>query len=122
MPTTDLVIRPYLEADEAGVISLWAAAFPDEPAQNVPLDDIHRKLAVQRELFLAGELDGRIVATVMAGFDGHRGWVYRVAVLPNLQKQGIGQAMMAEAEKKLVEIGCTKINLQVRSTNQGVVA
>ena len=66
--------------------------------------------------------DSRIVATVMAGFDGHRGWVYRVAVLPELQKRGLGQAMMAETEKKLAEIGCTKINLQVRSTNDGVVA
>jgi len=67
-------------------------------------------------------LDGRIVATVMAGLDGHRGWVYRVAVLPELQKCGIGQAMMAEVEKKLAEIGCKKVNLQVRSTNHGVVA
>jgi ribosomal protein S18 acetylase RimI-like enzyme len=122
MPTTNLLIRPYLEADEIGVISLWAAAFPNEPAENVPIDDIRRKLAVQRDLFLIGQLDGRIVATVMAGFDGHRGWVYRVAVLPELRKRGIGQAMMAEAEKKLAETGCTKINLQVRSTNDGVVA
>jgi hypothetical protein len=122
MPTTDLLIRPYLESDEAGVISLWNAAFPAEPAQNAPIDDIRRKLAVQRELFLVGELDGRIVATVMAGYDGHRGWLYRVAVLPDLQKRGLGQAMVAEAEKKLAQMGCTKINLQIRSTNEGVVA
>jgi hypothetical protein len=117
-----LLIRPYLESDEVGVISLWKAAFPDEPAQSAPIDDIRRKLAVQRELFLIGELDGRIVATVMAGYDGHRGWLYRVAVLPVVQKRGLGQAIVAEAEKKLAEIGCTKINLQVRSTNEGVVA
>jgi ribosomal protein S18 acetylase RimI-like enzyme len=118
----DLKIRPYREADETGVIALWHAAFPNEPSQNVPADDIRRKLAVQPELFLVGELGGRIVATVMAGFDGHRGWVYRVAVLPEHQKQGLGQAIMAEAEQKLAEIGCTKINLQVRSTNDAVVA
>jgi ribosomal protein S18 acetylase RimI-like enzyme len=118
----DLVVRPYVESDEAGVISLWRAAFPDEPAANVPIDDIRRKLAVQRELFLVGTIGGRIVATVMAGFDGHRGWIYRVAVLPELRKRGYGQAMMAEAERLLAQAGCTKINLQVRSTNTEAVA
>jgi ribosomal protein S18 acetylase RimI-like enzyme len=115
-------IRPYAESDEAQVIQLWRDVFPDNPSWNVPKAEIDRKLAVQRELFLVGDWDGRIVATVMARFDGHRGWVYLVAVAPNSRKRGFGRAMMAEAEKKLRAIGCTKINLQVRATNQNVVS
>jgi ribosomal protein S18 acetylase RimI-like enzyme len=119
--TTMLAIRPYAESDETHVIQLWREVFPDHPSWNVPKADIDRKLAVQRELFLVGDLDGEIVGTVMAGFDGHRGWVHLVAVAPKHRQRGFGRAMMIEAEKKLRDIGCTKINLQVRATNQGVI-
>jgi ribosomal protein S18 acetylase RimI-like enzyme len=122
MTTEKLDIRAYAESDEAQVIQLWREVFPDNPSWNVPKADIDRKLAVQRDLFLVGALDGEIVATVMAGFDGHRGWVHLVAVAPKHRQRGIGRAMMEEAETKLREIGCTKINLQVRATNQGVVS
>jgi ribosomal protein S18 acetylase RimI-like enzyme len=122
MTTKNLVVRAYAESDEAHVIPLWREVFPDNPSWNVPKADIDRKLAVQRELFLVGDLDGEIVGTVMAGFDGHRGWVHLVAVAPKHRQQGFGRAMMIEAERKLREIGCTKINLQVRATNQGVIA
>ncbi|HWY86047.1 MAG TPA: GNAT family acetyltransferase [Gemmataceae bacterium] len=117
-----LVIRSFTEADEDQVIQLWRDVFPDNPPWNMPKADIARKLAVQRELFLVGDLNLRAIATVMAGFDGHRGWVHLVAVHPNYRRRGFGRAMMIEAEKKLREIGCTKINLQVRATNQEVVA
>jgi ribosomal protein S18 acetylase RimI-like enzyme len=117
-----LVIRSYDDKDEVKVIQLWRDVFPGNPSWNVPKADIERKLTVQRDLFLVGELDGQIVATVMAGFDGHRGWVHLVAVAPDHRQRGFGRAMMVEAENKLREIGCTKINLQVRATNQGVVS
>ena len=117
-----LVVRPYAETDEAQVIQLWRGAFPDNPSWNVPKADIDRKLTVQRELFLVVDLNNEIVATVMAGFDGHRGWVHLVAVSPKHRQQGFGRTMMVEAEKRLREIGCTKVNLQVRATNEGVVA
>lgn len=117
-----LVVRPYAETDEAQVIQLWRDVFPDNPSWNVPKADIDRKLTVQRDLFLVGALGNEIVATVMAGFDGHRGWVHLVAVSPKHRQQGFGRAMMIEAEKRLREIGCTKVNLQVRATNEGVVA
>jgi ribosomal protein S18 acetylase RimI-like enzyme len=122
MAKNELIIRPYAESDEAQVIHLWREVFPDNPSWNVPKADIDRKLMVQRELFLVGDLAGEIVATVMAGFDGHRGWVHLVAVAPKHRHRGIGRAMMVEAEKKLSDIGCTKVNLQVRATNQGVVS
>jgi ribosomal protein S18 acetylase RimI-like enzyme len=116
-----LVIRSYTETDEVQVIHLWRDVFPDNPSWNVPKADIDRKLTVQRELFLVGDLHGQIIATVMAGFDGHRGWVHLVAVHPEYRHRGFGRALMIEAEKKLRGVGCTKINLQVRATNQGVV-
>ena len=122
MTTVELSIRAYNESDEAQVIQLWGEVFPNNPSWNVPKDDIERKLTVQRELFLVGELEGRIVATVMAGFDGHRGWVHLVAVALEHRNNGFGRAMMLDAEKRLEEIGCTKINLQVRATNQGVIS
>ena len=115
-----LLVRPYREEDE--VVGLWGTVFPNPPSWNVPAEDIRRKLTVQRELFFVGVIDGRVVGTAMAGFDGHRGWLHLVAVHPDNQRQGIGRAMMLEAERRLREIGCSKVNLQVRSTNTGVVA
>jgi ribosomal protein S18 acetylase RimI-like enzyme len=116
-----LVIRSFTETDEDQVIQLWRDVFPDNPPWNVPKADIERKRTVQRELFLVADLNSRVIATVMAGFDGHRGWAHLVAVHPDYRRRGFGRAMMIEAEKKLREIGCTKINLQVRATNHEVV-
>jgi ribosomal protein S18 acetylase RimI-like enzyme len=115
-------IRSYADEDEAGVASLWREVFPDAPAWNRPEDDIRRKVAVQRELFLVAEVDGRIVGSAMAGYDGHRGWIYYVAVAADLRRQGIGTALMGEVERGLAGIGCPKLNLQVRATNETVVA
>jgi ribosomal protein S18 acetylase RimI-like enzyme len=83
---------------------------------------IDRKLRVQRELFLVGEFQGDIVGTVIAGFDGYRGWVYHLAVRPGVRRRGFGRALMQEAEARLKALGCPKLNLQVRSSNGGVIA
>ena len=90
-------------------------------AQNDPKADIRRKLAVAPELFLVGDLNGQIVASVMAGYDGHRGWINYLAVAPSLQKLGYGRQIMARAEELLLALGCPKINLQVRTTNGQVI-
>ncbi len=116
-----LVVRSYEHGDEAQVVQLWNEVFPDNPPRNDPAADIRRKLTIQRELFLVGELAGRIVGTVMAGFDGNRGWLHRVAVADHCRRQGIGQALVHEAEKRLAEIGCPKVNLQVHSENQPAI-
>ena len=118
----ELIVRPYAESDESQVIQLWREVFPHNPSWNVPKADIDRKLTVQRDLFLVGDLGGEIVGTVMAGFDGHRGWLHLVAVAPKHRHRGFSRAMMVEAERRLSDIGCTKINLQVRATNQGVIS
>jgi ribosomal protein S18 acetylase RimI-like enzyme len=115
-------IRPYMESDEAAVAELWREVFPGAPAWNVPAADIERKLTVQRELFLVATIDLEVVGTAMAGYDGHRGWVYYVAVRPRYRRQGIGTALMERVEAGLARLGCPKVNLQVRASNEGVVS
>ena len=77
--------------------------------------------ACARDLFLVGEFRDRVVATVLAGFDGFRGWVYHLAVAPEHRRQGFGRAMMQEVEARLRLLGCPKLNLQVRTTNAEVI-
>jgi ribosomal protein S18 acetylase RimI-like enzyme len=116
----DLVIRPYERRDEAAVIDLWVRCGLVVPWNN-PRQDIERKLRVNPDLFLVGELDGRLVATCMAGYEGHRGWINYLATDPDLRRRGIGADMMREAESRLLAMGCPKINLQVRAGNTSVV-
>ncbi len=118
--TPKLLIRPYQESDENAVISLWQACGLVVP-WNDPKKDIHRKLSVQRDLFLVGLIDNHVAAAVMAGYDGHRGWINYLAVDPTCQKQGYGRLMMDEAEARLRKLGCPKINLQVRNSNSAVI-
>ena len=113
-------IRPFQLSDESAVIELWRTCDLVKP-WNDPHKDIRRKLAVNPELFLVGLVDGAIVATVMAGYEGHRGWINYLAVSPNHQRKGYGREMMKEAERLLRRIGCPKINLQVRTANRAVI-
>lgn len=122
MMSPSVEIRPYSESDKAAVAALWREVFPGSPTWNHPETDIQRKLTVQRELFLVAVLDSEIVGTVMGGYDGHRGWVYYVAVSPRHRRQGIGTALMTRVEEGLAGIGCPKINLQVRASNDPVVS
>jgi ribosomal protein S18 acetylase RimI-like enzyme len=109
-------IRPYQKLDEASVIALWQECDLTRPWNN-PKKDINRKLTTQPELFLVGLEGSVIVATAMVGFDGHRGWVHYLGVLPSHQRLAYGKAMMDEAERILIARGCPKISLQVRTTN-----
>jgi ribosomal protein S18 acetylase RimI-like enzyme len=115
-------IRSYDPTDEEDVVALWREVFPDAPAYNDPHADIRSKLQVQPELFFVALDEGCLVGTAMAGFDGHRGWVYYVAVHPDHRRKGIGTALMKRVEQVLVEIGCPKLNLQIRATNAEVQA
>lgn len=122
MPGDPLRVRPFSEADEPAVVALWSEVFAGDPPRNEPRAVIRRKLRVQRELFLVGELDGEVVGTVIAGFDGFRGWVYHLAVHPRFRRRGFGRTLMREAEARLKALGCPKVNLQVRASNVEVVA
>lgn len=113
-------IRVYQAKDETGVITLWRAAGLTVPHNN-PVLDIQRKLAHSPELFLVGEEQGVIIASVMGGYDGHRGWINYLAVQPDKQGSGIGRQMMQEIEKLLSARGCAKINLQVRDSNAAAI-
>lgn len=115
-----MVVRTFVGADEMSVVALWERCGLTRP-WNDPRKDIRRKIAVRPDLFLAGILDGVVVASVMAGYEGHRGWINYLAVAPEHRGKGLGRAMMAEAERLLREAGCPKINLQVRSSNTKVI-
>ncbi|HEX5057021.1 MAG TPA: GNAT family acetyltransferase [Gammaproteobacteria bacterium] len=117
----NMEIREYDAADEAALLALWARCELSVP-WNDPRADIARKLAVDRDLFLVGLIDGRLVASVMGGYDGHRGWLYYVAVDPEFRKQGYGRRIIGAVETRLHARGCPKINLQVRSHNRKVIA
>jgi ribosomal protein S18 acetylase RimI-like enzyme len=116
-----LTTRPFRSEDEAAVIDLWTRCGLVRP-QNDPKKDILRKLKVRPDLFLVGLHHGKIVAAVMVGYEGHRGWINYLAVSPEHQKKGFGRQMMGEAERLLRSEGCPKINLQVRTANGEVLA
>ncbi|MCX6946224.1 MAG: GNAT family acetyltransferase [Verrucomicrobiota bacterium] len=114
-----LAIRPYQPGDEAAVIALWREC--GLLRWSDPRKDIARKLQVNPEWFLVGELGGRVVATCMLGYEGHRAWVNFLAVAPGHQRGGHGRALLAEAERLMRAVGCAKLNLQVRTSNAAVL-
>lgn len=113
-------IRPYSDQDQQAVIELWRSCDLVKP-WNDPFKDIARKLSVDPHRFLVGEQDDQIVASIMIGFDGHRGWINYLAVLPTHRRRGYGGRLMALAESMLKKDGCPKLNLQIRTCNQDVV-
>ena len=121
MTHQDLAIRPFHPSDETAIIALWRACGLTRP-WNDPRKDIARKLTVQSNLFLVGEVEGAIVATLMGGYDGHRGWINYLAVSPAHQRRSYATALMRAVERKLLEMGCPKINLLIRSDNVAVKA
>ncbi len=114
-------IRGFDIQDEEEVIALWKEC-KLVVAWNDPKKDIQRKLKVNPELFLVGMIEHEVVATIMGGYEGHRGWVNYLAVSPSHQRKGYGRQMMDQLEAKLRELGCPKINLQIRETNAPVIA
>ena len=117
----ELKIRLFQDSDRAAVIDLWHRCNLVVP-QNDPQRDIDKKLEAQAELFFVGTISNKVAATVMAGYDGHRGWIYYLAVDPEYQRKQIGRRMMEKAESALRKRGCPKINLQVRTSNKAVVS
>lgn len=115
-----MVIRPFVSSDEDAVVAVWERSGLVR-SWNDPHKDIERKLRVRPDLFLVAEHDGVIVGTVMVGYDGHRGWINYLGVDPTYQRQGIGRALMEEAERLLRAAGCPKINLQVRTSNTSAI-
>lgn len=115
-------IRSYHPDDEPSVIRLWKTVFPNAPSRNDPRKDIQTKSKIQPDLFLVALAGNQLVGTAMAGYDGHRGWIYYLAVAPDYQRQGIGTDIMEKVEESLAQMGCPKLNLQIRADNAEVQA
>lgn len=116
----DLRIRAFAQDDKEQVINLWRECnllFPG----NDPNNDIRLKVAFQPDLFLVGLANQQIAATLMAGYDGHRGWLNYLGVLPEYQGRGFGRKIVLHAVELLKSLECPKINLQVRNNNPGVI-
>ncbi len=113
-------IREFNIKDKDEVISLWIESDLVKPWNN-PDQDIERKLKVNPELFLVGEKSGQIIASVIGGYEGHRGWINYLAVGKKYRRLGYGKEMMVAVENKIKTMGCPKINLQVRDTNIEVI-
>jgi len=116
-----MTIRPVIAQDTDAVVALWRLVFPEygDPTRphRDPRANVVRKLAFGDGLFWLAELDGRIVGTVMAGYDGHRGWIYSLGVHLEVRRAGVGRALLAQAERALAALGCPKVNLQVFPSN-----
>ena len=119
MPT----IRQYADAtDRVQVVELWRKVFGYETAHNEPNLAISKKIAIKDGLFFVAVENESIVGTIMAGYDGHRGWLYSVAVDPGKRLNGLGSSLVIHAEKALADLGCMKINLQLLATNEATAA
>jgi ribosomal protein S18 acetylase RimI-like enzyme len=114
-------VRKFEERDRSDLIKLLESVFPDSPARNQPARVVTEKLAVDDLVFIA-ETNWKIIGACMAGYDGHRGWLYAVSVLPEYRRGGAGSLLVDHATRALGKLGCIKVNLQVRTTNTDVVA
>jgi ribosomal protein S18 acetylase RimI-like enzyme len=113
----DLVLRSYEPGDREALVALWSICELTRPWNN-PHRDIDRKLARDGDNLLVLEEDNQLIGSVMVGYEGHRGWVNYLAVHPDHQRQGLGRLLMDEAERRLRDLGCAKVNLQVRASNE----
>lgn len=102
------------------VVDLWQTVFGYEAAHNSPEVVIDKKLQNKDGLFFIAKTDHIVIGTVMAGYDGHRGWIYSIAVHPDYQKQGIGSDLLSFTQGKLENLGCLKVNLQIMEGNEAV--
>lgn len=119
MPT----IRQYADAtDRTHVVELWRRVFGYETAHNEPNLAISKKIAIKDSLFFVAVEGKEVIGTIMAGYDGHRGWLYSVAVDPKRRLCGLGRSLVEHAERALADLGCMKVNLQLMATNEATAA
>lgn len=114
-------IRKFQDSDKGALINLWQTVFADDPPHNEPSGVLEAKLAVDDLIFIA-ESEVELIGACMAGYDGHRGWLYAVAVDPSHRRNKIGEKLVQHAIQALKQRGCIKVNLQIRSTNTEVAA
>lgn len=118
-----MTIEVYQPRHFDGIERLWQECFPADPPRNRAGDAVPAKLALADGLlFVALDAQDTVIGSVMAGYDGHRGWLYAVAVTGSARRRGVGQALARRACSALAERGCAKVNLQVREGNDAAVA
>ncbi len=116
-------ILPYSDSAHRGqVIALWRTIFGYETAHNDPSLAIDKKLGAADGLLFVATQGGDVIGTAMAGYDGHRGWLYSIAVHPAARRNGVGAALVRHAEQALAQRGCMKVNLQLLATNEATAA
>lgn len=115
-----VAITSASQGDIEGIDALWREAFADDEPRHRAAAAVPAKLAFQPDLFLVARAQGQVIGSVMAGYDGYRGHIYRVAVRKSHRRHGIGALLMREAEARLRALGCVKINLQIRMENGAV--
>ena len=116
-----LNVRPFQTSDASSVIEIWRTCLPSSHPWNEPVSVICSKQNRADELFFVGEREGKLIATVMAGYDGVRGWIYSLAVVEDYRNRGYGRQMLRFAEKSLLARGCRKVGLQVRESNLATI-
>ena len=114
-------IRPCTNIDRIQVTALWERVFSGDPPHNAPHLMFDAKLAMNDSLLFVATNADQVIGSAMAGYDGHRGWLYAVAVLPGFRRRGVGKALVRHAVDALRAMGCPKVNLQVRASNAAVV-
>src|SRR5579859_2579417 len=114
-------IRQFEEqAHRSQVVEVWQRAFGYGSGHNAPHFAIDKKVAVGDGLFFVAQVGDKVVGSIMAGYDGHRGWIYSLAVLPEYRGRGIASRLVGHAEERLKLLGCPKINLQIMQGNEAV--
>ncbi len=114
-------ISTYQTEHFPGVKALWSEAFPNDAPWNAAATSIAEKLRFQPDLMLVALEDNHVIGSVMAGYEGHRGWISRIAVLKSHRNRGVGRELLVEAEHRLAALGCIKVNLQVVESNSQTV-
>lgn len=116
-------IIQYQENDREKLIQLWKLCFPNEPLHNEHNSVINRKTNINDGLFFIVKDNDKdnIIGSVLAGYDGVRGWIYHLATHPDYRRMGIGRKLVNHIVKTLSIKGCIKINLQVRKSNYDVI-
>ena len=110
-------IRNYHQFDKESVISLWKEVFNPKQYHNTPEVVINMKIKHNDNLFFVAEQDNKIIGTIISGYDGHRGWIYSLAVHPKFRRIGIGTSLVNKALGELEKLGCLKVNLQINNDN-----
>jgi len=116
-----VTIMPYSDpAHRSQVVALWDSVFGYEAAHNKPTVVIEKKMEANDQLFFVAATEASVIGTIMAGYDGHRGWIYSLAVSPLHRRQGVGSRLISAAEQSLRGKGCMKVNLQIMEGNESV--